>query len=94
MLQFEYDPAKDQKLRSERSINFDEIILLISDGFVLDVLDHPNQERYPGQKIYALDVDGYVWLVPFMHIEGKIFLKTAFPSRKLTKKYLEKKHDQ
>jgi hypothetical protein len=55
---------------------------------VLDIIEHPNQEKYPGQKIYLIEVDAYVWLVPFVEDDDKVLLKTAIPSRKATKKYL------
>ena len=92
MHQFTYNPEKDRKLKQERGISFDEIIMLISNGHLLDVLDHPNQLQYPGQKIYILDIEGYVWLVPYVQKHKEIFLKTAFPSRKHTKQYMEEKN--
>jgi hypothetical protein len=55
---------------------------------VLDIIEHPNQEKYPGQKVYLIEVDAYVWLVPFVEDDDKVLLKTAIPSRKATKKYL------
>lgn len=86
-MKFAYDTEKDVKLRTERFISFDEIIILIEDGHLLDILEHHNQERYDGQKIYIIDVDGYVWLVPYVQNANEIFLKTAFPSRKHTRQY-------
>jgi hypothetical protein len=89
---YEYDLVKDKKLQTERNISFDELIALIEAGNIIDVLDHPNQTKYPCQKIYIIDVDGYVWLVPYIENDNKIFLKTAFPSRKHTKQYLEEQN--
>ncbi|MBX7148659.1 DUF4258 domain-containing protein [bacterium] len=88
-LEFEFDPEKNAFLKEERGISFEEIILLISEGHLMDVLEHHNQTQYPGQKIYVVDVNGYVCLVPFVRTEHKIFLKTIYPSRKATKEYLK-----
>lgn len=57
-------------------------------GDLLDILEHPNQERYGGQRIFVVKVEGYVYLVPFVETEGEIILKTIIPSRKATKQYL------
>jgi hypothetical protein len=56
---------------------------------LLDVLEHPNKEQYPGQMIFVVDVEGYVYLVPYVETEESVFLKTIIPSRKMTKKYLK-----
>jgi uncharacterized DUF497 family protein len=92
MQKFCYNAEKNTKLKQERNISFDEIIVLIEGDKLIDVLDHPNQRDYPGQKIYVLDVDGYIWLVPFIESSDEIFLKTAFPSRKHTKQYREENY--
>jgi len=57
----------------------------------LESYDHPNQEKYPGQKIFEIEAKDYVWLVPYIENEGGIFLKTIIPSRKATKR--RKRHD-
>ena len=59
----------------------------------LAVFDHPNQERYPGQKIAVVLIEGYAYLVPFVENEEEIFLKTIIPSRKATRQYLGEAHD-
>jgi len=51
-------------------------------------LEHPNQERYPGQQIHVIEMEGYVYLVPFVESEDEVFLKTIIPSRKATKTHL------
>jgi len=58
-------------------------------GFLLDVLEHPNQEKYQGQKIFVVQIDEYAYLVPFVEDEREIFLKTIIPSGKATRKYLK-----
>lgn len=88
MTYFDWNPDKNEWLRVTREITFEEIVFHISRGDLLDVLEHPNASRYPGQKIFVVDVEGYVCLVPFVETEESIFLKTIIPSRKMTRKYL------
>ena len=85
--QFSFDEEKNYTLQKERNISFEEIIYLIEDGNIIDVLEHPNQGKYGGQKIFVLDINGYIWLVPFEEDEKILHLKTAFPSRKFSKLY-------
>lgn len=89
-INFSFSETKNSKLLKERNIEFEEIIVLIENGQVLDILDHPNQDRYPGQKIYVINVDGYCYMVPFTANGEDIFLKTIIPSRKATKTYLQR----
>jgi hypothetical protein len=58
-------------------------------GFLLDVLGHPSQEKYKGQKMFVVQVDHYVYLIPFLETQNEVFLKTIIPSRKATRKYLK-----
>lgn len=90
-IEFHFDGDKNQRLKEERGISFEEIILLINDGYMVDVVEHHNPKKYPNQKFYLVDVDGYIYLVPFIREGNKIFLKTIYPSRKVTKEYLGKK---
>ena len=88
MSQFDWSTAKNQMLIEERGISFDRIVAAIEQGRVVDVFERPNQQRYPGQSIYAVEVDQYVYLVPFVLGEdGNRFLKTIIPSRKATRDY-------
>lgn len=63
-------------------------MLNIQLGHEIDVFEHPNKKRYPGQKISVVVIEGYAYLVPFVESEEEIFLKTIIPSRKATKQYL------
>lgn len=56
-------------------------------GDVIDTVDHPNQARYPGQKIHVVAIEDYLYLVPFVESDDEVFLKTVIPSRKATKSY-------
>ena len=81
---------KNEKLKRERNISFEIILLQIEAGKILDILEHPNSEKYQGQKIFVIEFEGYAFLVPFVEDEQKIFLKTIIPSRKATKFYLKR----
>jgi uncharacterized DUF497 family protein len=84
---FNWSPEKNQLLVRERGISFERIVFEIANGNELAVLQHPNQEKYPGQKISMVQVDDYVYGVPFVETEEEIFLKTIIPSRKATKQF-------
>ncbi len=88
MKYFTWDPTKNEKLRALRGISFEEIVYHVERGDVLDILEHPNQRRYVGQRIFVVRVEDYAYLVPFVESEVEVFLKTIIPSRKATKKYL------
>ena len=85
---FTWDDAKNEKLKADRGIGFEEIVFLIGQGRVLDILEHPNQQRYGGQRIFVVQRDDYVYLVPFVEDDKLIALKTIIPSRKATRDYL------
>lgn len=88
MRYFDWNEDKNKWLKEQRGITFEEIVFHILHGGLLDVLEHPNEKRYPGQRIFVVNVEGYVCLVPFVETEEMVFLKTIIPSRKMTKKYL------
>jgi hypothetical protein len=85
---FQWDKAKNQWLKEHRGVCFEQAVVLIDNGEVLDVIEHPNQARYPGQKIAVLAIDGYAYVVPYVEGECGFFLKTMIPSRKATAKYI------
>ena len=84
---FDWDDEKDAWLRSERGLGFDDILFHIEAGDLVLTADHPDQEKYPGQKIMYVRIENFVWMVPF--VDGRIkFLKTIIPSRKATRDLL------
>jgi len=93
MKYFDWSSEKNKKLVVERDVCFEDIVVAIEDGRLLEVLIHENQDKYQGQKIFIVDIAGYAYLVPFVEDDEKIFLKTIFPSRKATKKYILKIKD-
>lgn len=79
---------KNEWLKAERNISFEDVVYHIMTGDILDTLEHPNQQRYPGQMIHVIAIENYVYLVPFIESADEVFLKTVIPSRKATKMYL------
>jgi|SRR5215471_10134768 len=88
MKYFAWDEAKNDKLKAERGVGFEDVVFHIERGDVLDIVEHPNRERYPSQRLFVVRRDDYVYLVPFVEDEKFIFLKTIIPSRQATKRYL------
>ena len=86
-----WNSEKNEKLKKERKISFEDVIYYIEHGKLLAIVDHPNQKRYAEQKMYIVEIEKYVYLVPFVENEEKVFLKTIIPSRKATKKHLKDK---
>ena len=85
---FDWSVEKNERLVEQRGISFERIVSAIEKGGLVDVLKHPNQERYGGQRIYVVDVERYLYLVPFVtSTDGTRFLKTIIPSRKATRHY-------
>jgi uncharacterized DUF497 family protein len=88
MKQINWNAEKNQTLMKERGISFEDIVFSIQQGDLLDDLCHPNKDKYPNQRLFVVNVEGYAHLVPYVESEEEIFLKTIIPSRKATKKYL------
>jgi len=87
MKTFNWNIQKNIWLKENRKITFEEVILAIAQHRIKEVYEHPNQVKYPGQKIYEVEINNYVYLIPFIESEDALFLKTIIPSRKATKKH-------
>jgi uncharacterized DUF497 family protein len=88
---FRWDNEKNELLKNNRGVCFEQVVLMMERGEVLDTIEHPNQERYPGQKIAVVMINSYAYLVPYVEHNEEIFLKTIVPSRKATNKYMREK---
>ena len=84
---YKWDKDKNELLAQTRGICFEDIVEAIDGGGILDVYEHPNQEKYPNQKIFVISALGYTYLVPYVKNGDEIFLKTIIPSRKAQKIY-------
>ena len=88
---FQWDNEKNEWLKEYRNICFEQVVILFEREDVLDVMEHPNQDNYPDQKIVIVNINDYAHLVPFLQDGEEIFLKTVIPSRKATNKYVRYK---
>lgn len=88
---FRWDNGKNELLKENRGVCFEQVVVLMERGDVIDTIEHPNQDKYPGQKIAILRIDDYVYLVPYVEKNEELFLKTIIPSRKATNKYVRTK---
>jgi uncharacterized DUF497 family protein len=83
-----WSTEKNIYLKAERGVSFEEVVSAMSHGGFLDVLDHPNTQQYPNQRMFVVRIRAYAYLVPFVETTSEVFLKTIIPSRKATRKYL------
>ncbi|MCI5150250.1 MAG: toxin [Candidatus Electrothrix sp. MAN1_4] len=93
-MQYEWNPDKNAKLKKERNISFEEIIFHLSQGDLWKTADHPDQKKYPGQRLYFVLIDEYIYIVPHVISKEHIFLKTIIPSRKATRLYRAEKEEK
>lgn len=88
MKYFDWNSQKNEKLKQERDISFEEIVIAIEEGNILDIVQNPNKDKYASQQMFVIQIHSYAYLIPFVEDDEKIFLKTIIPSRKATKKYI------
>jgi hypothetical protein len=88
MKPFRWNHDKNEVLKIERGISFEEMVLAIEANGLIDELRHPNPEKYPNQSVFVIALDGYVYLAPYVEEPDYYFLKTVIPSRKATRDYL------
>lgn len=88
MKAFRWNHEKNEQLKVEREISFEEIVLALEGDGLLDILQHPDESKYPDQHILVVALDSYMYLVPFVEEAEYYFLKTIIPSRKATREYL------
>ncbi len=88
MKPFRWNHDKNEALKIERSVSFEEIVLALEADGLLDQLRHPNPDKYPNQSVLVVALDAYVYLVPYVEESDYFFLKTVIPSRKATRDYL------
>jgi len=93
MKYYSWNNEKNRQLKTERKVSFEEVTFCIERGQLLDIVEHPNQERYGGQRIFIIEIRNYAYLVPFVETERELFLKTIIPSRKATRNYLRGSKD-
>jgi hypothetical protein len=90
MKPFRWNADKNEALRGSRGVTFEQVVVAIESGGLLDVLAHPSQQRYGHQRMLVVAIDGYAYLVPVVEGDDHLFMKTVVPSRKATRDYLGK----
>jgi len=88
---FNWNNEKNEKLKQERNISFEDVVFYLEANQVLDIKQHQAREN---QKVYVIEINNYAYLVPFVEHESEIFLKTIMPSRKATKEYLRGENNE
>jgi uncharacterized DUF497 family protein len=88
MEHYKWNNAKNEKLKAERGVSFEQVVIQIEHGNVHNVYTHPDKIQYPDQQILIIEINNYCYIVPFVENENGRFLKTIIPSRKATKRYL------
>ena len=86
-----WDNDKNELLKNSRGVCFEQVVILMEREDIVETIEHPNQNKYPGQKIATVMIDDYAYLVPYIQQSDEIFLKTIIPSRKATNKYMRSK---
>ena len=88
MITYQWDDEKNAVLKKVRGVSFEQVVMHIENGDVLDVMAHPNKIKYPHQQVLVININDYVYAVPFVEQGNERFLKTIVPNRKLTRQYL------
>jgi uncharacterized DUF497 family protein len=88
MKYFDWNDEKNETLKQLRGVSFEQVELAIATGDLIDRLTHPNPAKYPKQKVFLVRIADYIYSVPYVEDNEKIFLKTIIPNRKATKKFL------
>ncbi|TAJ91627.1 MAG: BrnT family toxin [Gammaproteobacteria bacterium] len=89
MKTFRWNPDKNESLKATRGMSFENVVVAVESGGLLDIVDHPNQARYPRQQVLVVAIDNYAYLVPFVEEDDYYFLKTVIPSRKATREQIK-----
>ena len=87
MKYYDWNDEKNELLKKLRGVSFEQIVLAIVSGDLIDRMKHPNPEKYPNQRVFFVKIEDYVYSVPYVEDDEKMFLKTIIPNSKATKKY-------
>jgi uncharacterized DUF497 family protein len=87
MKRHDWSDVKNNKLKKDRGVSFEDVVFHIDEGFLIDIIESPSK-KHKGQFSYVVKMHGYIYLVPFIEAEDRIILKTIIPSRKFMKVYM------
>ena len=88
MKYYDWNDEKNELLKRLRGVSFEQVVLAIVSGDLIDRVKHPNPEKYPNQRVFLVKIEDYIYSVPYVEDDEKMFLKTIIPNSKATKKYL------
>jgi uncharacterized DUF497 family protein len=88
MKYYDWNDEKNELSKRLRGVSFERVVLAIASGDLIDRLRHPGPEKYPNQMVFLVKIEDYIYSVPYVEDDDKIFLKTIIPNRKATKKHL------
>ena len=88
MKYYDWNDDKNKVLKRPRGVSFEQVVLAIVSGDLIDRVKHPNPEKYPNQRVFLVKIEDYIYSVSCVEDDEKIFLKTIIPNSKATKKYL------
>ncbi len=94
MKYYDWNDDKNELLKKLRGVSFEQVVLAIVSGDLLDRVKHPNPEKYANQRVFLVKIEDYIYSVPFVEDDEKIFLKMIIPNSKATKKYWEVKDEE
>ncbi len=88
MKYYDWNDEKNELLKKLRGLSFEQVVLAIVSGDLIDRVKHPNPDKYPNQRVFLVKIDDYIYSVPYVEDDEKMFLKTIIPNSKATKKHL------
>ena len=88
MKYYDWNDEKNDLLKKLRGVSFEQVVLAIVSGDLIDRVKHPNPDKYPNQRVFLVKIEDYIYSVPYVEDDEKMFLKTIIPNSKATKKYL------
>jgi uncharacterized DUF497 family protein len=88
MKYYDWNDEKNELLKKLRGVSFEQVVLAIVSGDLIDRVKHPNPEKYPNQRVFLVKIEDYIYSVSYVEDDEKMFLKTIIPNSKATKKYL------
>lgn len=86
----EYSEEKNVILKATRGVGFEDVVDIIQKGHAVIDLAHHRPKKYPNQRIFVVNINNYAFAIPYVYDKKRniIFLKTIYPDRVLTKKYI------
>ena len=88
MKYYDWNDDKNELLKKLRGVSFEQVVLAIVSGDLIDRVKHPNADKYPNQRVFLVKIEDYIYSVPYVEDDEKMFLKTIIPNSKATKKYI------